>query len=453
MESGSSLPKDMSSNSVNIETKLCLVTSICTALPPELMDIIFDALRRVDDWKEALFASSLVCRTWRELTLRHRFHSLRCKQPPSSQVQDFLESDTFVRTRHFVRALALRWPRSRIDPGFARFVNCFPSLETLELKGHISSPVDASVLHEALVPSIRTLTILGQPHQRRSIRRRHLTSSLCDLLCQFDSLDELRLLGVVGILAEDATDWLHRPLPRIGSLALQDICLGDPITGVVKELASRHPLKRLDLLSYTGEELQETLDKVKRFDATPEHIRFCLSWGNEMHGAQFCWRRCGLTFNNEDASVVDLSSLRAMKRLTIAIEVDPYNAATDDLRTGCFHSNSIPWTEATETLSTLDPHSRLDSITIYICPADLDTEELVLAQMLDTLGALDPSVLRGFEEAVLCLVREGRLGHIDMSLYRSIPTSVGLDPRFLCLSGDYLRAVFPALEEAGVLHV
>ena len=459
MEPGSSLSEDMSSN---IETKLCLDKSICMALPPELMDIVFDALRRVDDRKEALFASSLVCHTWRELTLRHRFHSLvfyaipkpKCERPLSSLLQDFFESDTFNRTRHSVRALTLSWRRNRIDPGFARSVNYFPSLETLKLKGHISSLVDTSVLHEALVPNIRTLTIRGQ--QQRIGGRRHFTSSLCDLLCQFTSLDTLRLLDIVETSAEDDTDRLNRPLPRIGSLFLRNIDLGAPIASVVKELANRYPLKRLDLLTYTGEELQETLDEVKRFDVTPEHIRFSLTcWGKEMHGAWFCWRHCGFNFNNEHASAVNLSSLRAMKRLTIAIEVDTCDAATDDLQAGSFNSNNVPWTEATETLSTLDPHSRLDFIAIYIGPADLDLDdpEPSLAQMLDTLGALDPSVLRGFEDAVLCLAREERLGHIDISLYRAISTEVGLDPRFFYPSEDYLRALFPALDEAGVLHV
>ena len=58
-----------------------------------------------------------------------------------------------------------------------------------------------------------------------------------------------------------------------------------------------------------------------------------------------------------------------------------------------------------------------------------------------------------FEDALVELIKQGRIGYVRVSLYRAPPTEDGLVPQFYVPSGEYLRDVFARLDETGALRV
>lgn len=265
-------------------------------LPPEIFDAIFDLIRHQNaPDKNALFGCSLVSRAWRAMTLRHRFHTLSFYARvgertsltgiPSERklfLQDFVNCDVYPLVRSAVHTLRLKWimgPGVSLD--FAQLSIDFPALRELVVHGRLTEAISNGA-RRVKFPPLDLLAVHGTSASGPGYPSKNRVSSLCDLLCQFTAVRELRLVNIHEWDYCCDTNLEGKMFPRISSLVLEHIPTHPSIADVIKRLAieSSSPLKHVDILPFTGDELAAMLDIIRSFPTSPEHISFTITcWG------------------------------------------------------------------------------------------------------------------------------------------------------------------------------
>lgn len=265
-------------------------------LPPEIFDVIFDLIPLRDGRdKNTLFACSLVSRAWRTMTFRHRFHTLSLWARLGEAVslagttslkkklflQDFVNCELYPLVRSAVHTLCLRWvagPGISLD--FAQLSIDFPALRELVLDGRLTQSISEDAQKAKFHP-LKLLFIHGTSSSGHGYPSKNRVSNLCDLLCQFTTVRELRLVNIHEWDYSRDTNLNGRVFPQITSLGLEHIPTHPSISDVIKKLAteSSSPLKHIDILRYTGNELVAVLDVIRAFPTSPEDISFAItSW-------------------------------------------------------------------------------------------------------------------------------------------------------------------------------
>ena len=261
-------------------------TGIDDVLPAEVFDTIFERLRHVDEEKELLFACSLVSRSWRHRTLRHRFHSLslfvRVVDPSLKQdrenafIQDFVHSSIFPEVQTLVQDLKLRWPIGAISADFLPFLDDFVGLRRLELCGLLDDRVRVTTQPKAL-SSLKCLAIRGlHPIHRRMYAAEHDARTLCDILAIFPSVKELQLSEIPRLISHEDEPWDLKQwdLPVFSSLVVKNVSTR-LLDEILRKALNDNQLKKLDILGFMGKDLDKWLDFSRSLNPMPEHI--CLS--------------------------------------------------------------------------------------------------------------------------------------------------------------------------------
>ncbi|EKM58634.1 uncharacterized protein PHACADRAFT_207441 [Phanerochaete carnosa HHB-10118-sp] len=427
------------------------VSLINDILPLEVFDLVFDTLRGADNKKESLFSASLVCRLWREYTLRHRFYSISLDMSANQELkplrrtsayyltQDFTKSKIFPLVQSFVQVLALSWGSEGVSLDFTRIIRLFPAVRTMKLEGALWPK---QCLREKFAQPlfIDRLTILGTlPPYRRHLKLPHEVHALCTVLSQFSFIRHLFLVDIYNMRSDEELIWSNYALPPISSLTLMQTPGEGPISEVIKRLAKPGLLKHLDLTTFSGDELDEALLMAKGLSTPIEEIGLSVT----------CW---GAGDGDGADARPNLFGLRSLKQLTIAIELEIASVgeyALDDRKQWL---NSVSWTRATKALRSLDPSCCLEHIDLWLASSELEVAEVFLPRMQVALGHRCGSRV-DFETAMLELVEQGRLRTVRMSLHCTPPTDDGLVPEFYVPSGDYLRDVFAHLDMTGALLV
>ena len=198
-------------------------------LPFDILDVIFDFVRQddIDTRKRTLFAASQVSKEWADMSMRARFHTLSLVVKLEGEtsivnffLQDFVQEPIFeeLKKRQCVKKLTLRWSRegskSEIDfeTILPHHLPLFPGLLSLELRGVLYKRPTARLTQRF---NLQSLTIDGHLYHYHS-QWYHDQRALCDLLCLFPSLKELKLTDVYS--------WAHEhhppaqgPMPAAGN--------------------------------------------------------------------------------------------------------------------------------------------------------------------------------------------------------------------------------------------
>ena len=267
-------------------------------LPLELSDIVFDILTDLDSHamkpKQSLFACSLVCRSWRERTLRHRFRSLSLyvslrdddDQEDDGQdlpehlvfvIETFMKLEVFALARDAVRSLTLHYgtlPAAvNIDRSFLPFVIHFTCLQSIQLvnapyprcRNPATSPVFAS---------IKRLTISGI--SQRPAFSLHKLSALYDIIGAFSEIEELHLDGSIHLDEEsEDSDLDGLAFPRVMSLVLDSAPSVKQLAPLLRRLTVAQPLTKIDAIGYLNDSLCcDALELVKSLPVLPEHLLF-----------------------------------------------------------------------------------------------------------------------------------------------------------------------------------
>ena len=265
-------------------------------LPPEVSDIIFDIVSDLDSQakapKQSLFSCSLVCKSWRQRTLRHRFRSLslyvslRGDDDEYDDEQDhpkhvvfvvgkFMRLGVFALVRDAVRSLTLRYGTAtapiNIGRSFVHFVSQLTCLQSLELfgapysssRGFVVSPVIASIKH---------LSICGAT-QRPNLSL-HKLSALYDIIGAFSEIEELRLDGFIHPEeGSDDSELDDLALPHVMSLVLDSAPSVKQLAPVLQRLSATRRLQKLDVIACIDESrCRKALELVKSLPILPEHL-------------------------------------------------------------------------------------------------------------------------------------------------------------------------------------
>ena len=183
-------------------------------LPFDIFDAIFNFVHQddIDTRKRTLFAASQVSKEWADISMRTRFHTLSLVVKLEGEtsivnffLQDFVQEPIFeeLKKRQCVKKLALRWSRegskSEIDfkTILPHYLPLFPGLLSLELRGVLYK---RPTMRQMQRFNLQSLTIDGHLYHYHS-QRYHDQRALCDLLCLFPSLKELKLT--------DMYTWAH----------------------------------------------------------------------------------------------------------------------------------------------------------------------------------------------------------------------------------------------------
>ena len=208
--------------------------SLIGILPTEILDMVFDYVRYTDFRKQTLFACSLVSKRWQSLTLYHRFItvSLNVSSKATPEIsasncflQDFLESELFPMVQRGVQILTLSWSGNPIELYGLRYVERFPALRSLELRGRVYERLflPSPSLRFAFPDTLATLSVMGStPDPSRQYP--HCIWALYDLLSLFESVSKLRL-GTMYWWGKDEGFPEVGLLPRLTSLAFSNIAV------------------------------------------------------------------------------------------------------------------------------------------------------------------------------------------------------------------------------------
>ena len=122
-------------------------------------------------------------------------------------------------------------------------------------------------------------------------------------------------------------------------------------------------------------------------------------------------------------AALDLQGLSGLNRITIAIEVYATTPRLDDPQ-GQYPVDSINrqlWTHATEVLASLDRAGHLEYIEFALMPPRNALDRTYPA----TLTSLGEAVatIEACEEMLIRMIREKRLSHVRVALWRTRPLS------------------------------
>ncbi|GJE89857.1 hypothetical protein PsYK624_059670 [Phanerochaete sordida] len=425
------------------------IDKINDLLPPDVFDIIFHILRSEEPDKKGLFQASLVCRTWRHHTLRHRFHSLSLTltapsdwdtgpDEDSYSARDFQKTQLFLAVQHYVQVLQLTANPPFLSPDFAHVARFFPSLHSLTLIGILTSP--SSPL-EALYPvHLDNLTISGSlSAYTMKARPGHDSRGLSAVLSQFSSIKHLKLVDLYSLNEDDEPSGSDNALPSLSSLTLRQTPLEGPMADIIERMVTPGRLRHLDLTAFSTNEPDEALVLAHRrhFAEPIEHLKVSVT----------CW---GSHDADEVSSYTYLSCLPNLKRLALAIELELVDGVVSGAELEAL--NAVSWTRATHVLDSLDVSSHLNRIDLWISSTEVFDPETFLPRV-ETLLSEDCDARARFEDAMVTLVNQGRLDSVRPSLYCAPPTDHGLVPDFHIHSGQVPRTAFPRLDRAGALQV
>ncbi|GJE89877.1 hypothetical protein PsYK624_059890 [Phanerochaete sordida] len=241
-----------------------MTRSIEEILAHELLDLIFETfvdLPSGEDWgKPTLFACALACRSWRDLTFRHRFHSLTLYVPPEDMrdrepfsVQAFVALELGARAGKAARNLVLEYGTramsTDIAPDLSQFIHDFPLLQSLALSGTILTRFPIISARGLALASIKRLRISACSRGHSVPPMSNEPYALCDLLSQFGAIQELEFEGfMLGAETPPEPAVLQRmALPSIRALVHRAITF-QGLAPLLRHMAKTHGIETLDML-------------------------------------------------------------------------------------------------------------------------------------------------------------------------------------------------------------
>lgn len=472
--------------------------SLEDVLPQEVLDIIFDNLTDLDNLlqkpKLSLFACSLVCKSWRERTLRHRFRSLSLYVSPrddgdisdeDSSDQDnsnqddtrrqeeeraeggdpnvcrfalerFMQCKLFAPTKNIVRSLKLHYGTTdeplNIGRSFIRFACRFQHLQSLELIGAFYCTANLSSAASPAFASIKYLAVRGFQCMLEPLR----PSALCDILGAFGEIEELYIGGPFDLSWENGdADWDYVTLPRVTSLTMDSGYGAIRFAPLLKKLVAAQPLRKVNILR--GEGCHRALRLVKSRPASLEHLLFTVPASKRAFPRSFCRTRICLTCRLRTGYTFNaLRVLSDLKRITIVVEVHQIERHRDAYSQHLAYSfNYLSWSNVTKALQSLGEACCLEYVELVFAPTrGIDSPANILdPSWRDTIYTLQRAAeaIYTSEEVLLSMLQDKRLSKVRVALCRARPASRLHDNRFTWSPDESVRELFPRLDKLGAL--